>query len=93
MPSGGKVRQFIADGGKVFGVAWSGSWRPDLRELMGSHYERYLAAMKGKRLARGPVRIELPGLILVMGGHQRAFFGRVYLLDQMPANTRPQDIH
>jgi hypothetical protein len=92
LPAGGKVRQFVARGGKVFAVSWSGGWRPDLRELMGTHYERYLAAMKGKFVPRGPVKIELPGMIVVMGGHQRALFGRIYLLEHVPANTRLEDI-
>jgi hypothetical protein len=60
---------------------------------MGAHYERYLAAMKGKRVPRGPVKIELPGMLVIMGGHQRAFFGRIYLLDHVPANTRLEDVH
>jgi hypothetical protein len=93
LPAGGKVRQFVADGGKVFAVSWSGGWRPDLREIMGTHYDRYLAAAKGKIVVRGPIRVELPGLVVIMGGHQRAFFGRVYLLDQLPPNMRVEDIH
>lgn len=93
LPAGGKVRQFVADGGKVFAVSWSAGWRPDLREIMGTHYDRYIAATKGKIVARGPVRLELPGLVVIMGGHQRAFFGRVYLLDQLPPNMRIEDIH
>jgi len=93
LPSGGKVRQFVADGGKVFAVSWSGGWRPDLREIMGTHYDRYLAVTKGKIVVRGPVRLELPGLVVIMGGHQRAFFGHVYLLDQLPPNMRIEDIH
>ena len=93
LPAGGKVRQFVADSGKVFAVSWSAGWRPDLREIMGTHYDHYLAATKGKLVARGPLRLELPGLVVIMGGHQRAFFGRVYLVDELPPNMRIEDIH
>ncbi len=93
LPTGGKVREFVTNSGKVFAVSWSGGWRPDLREIMGKHYERYLASTRGKPTARGPVRIELPGLVMVMGGHPRAFFGYVYLLDLLPPDLRIQDIH
>ena len=93
LPAGSKVRQFVAYKGKVFAISWSGGWRPDLRELMGSHYERYLVAMKGRGVPRGPVRLELPGMVLVMAGHQRAFFGHIYLTDHLPADTRLEDIH
>ena len=93
LPSGGNIRQFVAESGKVFAVSWSGGWRPDLRELMGKHYDRYLAAAKERRMGRGPVRIEIPGLVVVMGGHQRAFFGHAYLTDLVPQGFRPEDIH
>ena len=92
VPTGGNIRQFVADSGKVFAVSWSGGWRPNLRKLMGQHYDRYLAAAKERRMGRGPVRIEIPGLVVVMGGHQRAFFGHAYLTDLLPQGFRPEDI-
>lgn len=92
MPTGARVREFLSESGKVFAVSWSGGWRPNLRDIMGKHYARYLAAAKVKRMVRGPVRIELPDMIVVMGGHQRAFFGYVCLIDLLPPGLRPEDI-
>jgi hypothetical protein len=92
VPTGGNIRQFVNENGKVFAVSWSGGWRPNLRDLMGKHYDRYLAAAKERRMGRGPVRIEIPGLVVVMGGHQRAFFGHAYLTDLVPQGFRPEDI-
>jgi hypothetical protein len=92
-PSGTKVRQFVGDSGKVFAVSWSGGWRPNLRDIMGVHYDKFIAATRGNRVARGVARIELPGMVVVMGGHQRAFFGHVYLTDLVPAGFLPEDIH
>jgi len=92
LPTGGRVRQFVGTTGKVFAVSWSGDWRPDLSALMGKHYDRFLAAMKGRPKGRGPVRIEIPGLVVVMGGHQRAFFGHAYLTDLVPKGFHPEDI-
>jgi hypothetical protein len=91
-PSGTKVRQFVGDSGKVFAVSWSGGWRPNLRDIMGDHYDRFIAATRGKRVARGVARIELPGMVVVMGGHQRAFFGQVYLTDLVPAGFLSEEI-
>jgi len=85
VPTGGKIRHFVGDGGKVFAVSWSGGWRPNLRDIMGDHYDKFIAATRGKRVARGVARIELPGMVVVMGGHQRAFWGHVYLTDLLPA--------
>jgi hypothetical protein len=92
VPTGGNIRQFVNESGKVFAVSWSGGWRPNLRDLMGKHYDRYVAAAKERRMGRGPVRIEIPGLVVVMGGHQRAFFGHAYLTDLVPQGFRPEDI-
>lgn len=90
--SGTTVREFVGNNGKVFAVSWSGGWRPNLRDIMGSHYDRFIAATRGKRRARGVARIELPGMVVIMGGHQRAFFGHVYLTDQLPEGLSPEDI-
>ena len=91
-PSGTKVRQFVGDSGKVFAVSWSGGWRPNLRDIMGGHYDRFIAATRGKRVARGVARIELPGMVVVMGGHLRTFFGQVTLTDLLPAGVAAGDL-
>ena len=90
-PSGITVRQFVGDSGKVFAVSWSGGWRPNLRDIMGAHYDRFIAGTRGRRATRGVARIELPGMIVVMGGHQRDFWGHVYLTDMVPAGFAPED--
>jgi Protein of unknown function (DUF2844) len=92
VPTGTKIRHFVGDSGKVFAVSWSGGWRPNLRDILGEHYDRFIAATRGRRVARGVARIELPGMVVVMGGHQRAFFGRVYLTDLLPSGLSPEDI-
>jgi len=92
VPSGTKVRHFVNDSGKVFAVSWSGGWRPNLRDLMGAHYDKFIAGTRGRRVARGVARIELPGMVVVMGGHQRAFFGHVYLTDLVPTGFLPENV-
>jgi hypothetical protein len=85
LPTGTKIRHFVGDSGKVFAVSWSGGWRPNLRDVMGEHYDNFIATTRGKRVARRVARIELPAKVVVMDGHQRAFFGHVYLTDLSPA--------
>jgi hypothetical protein len=92
LPTGTRVRHFVGDSGKVFAVSWSGGWRPNLRDIMGQHYDKFIAATRGKRAARGVARVDLPGMVVVMGGHQRAFFGHVYLTDLLPAGFVTQDL-
>jgi hypothetical protein len=89
--TGTKVREYADNDGKVFGVSWQGPFRPNLRQLLGSYYETYLKAAK-TRVGRGPVNIQVPGLVIQMSGHQRAFYGRAYLVDRVPQGLSTDEI-
>jgi len=92
-PIGTKVREFVGKDGKVFAVSWSGGWRPNLRDIMGTHYAHFIANTRGHRRQSGPARIELPGMVVFVGGYLRISFGYVYLPDRLPAGFSPQDIN
>jgi hypothetical protein len=92
LETGATVREFVGADNKVFAVSWSGGWRPNLRDLFSTHYDRYIEGTRGLRHARGPVRIELPGMVVYMGGHLRHFFGYAYLTEQVPAGFLPQEV-
>jgi len=91
-PAGNKIREFVGDSGKVFAVSWSGGFRPNLRDIMGAHYDRFIAGTRGRRATRGIVRIELPGMLVVMGGYLRTFFGQVILTDLLPKGVAADDL-
>jgi hypothetical protein len=92
LETGATVREFVGQDNKVFAVSWSGGWRPNLRDLFSKHYDRYIEGTRGLRHARGPVRIELPGMVIFMGGHLRHFFGYAYLTEQVPAGFLPEEV-
>ena len=74
VPAGTTVREYVAPTGIVFGVAWTGPSMPDLRQLLGTHFDDYVAALAARRTVRGPVSIQLPGLVVQSGGaHARLF--------------------
>jgi len=89
--TGTKVHEYLGNDGKVFAVSWQGPFRPDLQQLLGSCYETYLNAA-GPRVARGPMNIQLPGLVIHMSGHQRAFYGRVYIPERVPQGVSVDEI-
>ena len=89
--TGTKVREYLDRAGKVFAVTWQGPFRPNLRQLLGSYYETFLKAA-GSRVSRGPLNISLPGLVIHMSGHQRAFYGRVYAADRVPQGLSTDEI-
>ena len=90
-PSGTVVREFVSPAGKVFAVSWSGPTMPDLRQLLGPYFDTYVAEVQ-KRKARGAVNVVLPGLVVQSGGHMRAFAGKAYLPDGMPAGVASEEI-
>jgi hypothetical protein len=92
LPHGTLVREYSNTYGKVFAVTWAGTFRPNLRRLMGEYYEPYIAATRERPAVRGPHRIELPGMVVVMAGHQRALYGKIYLTSSLPEGLLSQDI-
>lgn len=91
--TGQVVHEFVAPSGKVFAVAWHGPFHPDLKQLLGSHFEAYRQALQQRGAAHGPVTVQLPGLVVQLGGHMRDFVGRAYLTDEMPSDVQAKDIH
>ena len=91
-PSGTVVREYVAPTGTVFAVAWQGPSMPDLRQLLGAHFDEYVAAVAARRTVRGPVSIQLPGLIVQSGGRMRAFAGKAYVPDSLPQGVSADDV-
>lgn len=93
-PAGTVVREFASTNGRIFAVSWKGPSPPDLRQLLGPHFEDFqqAAEAQGTRRTRGPLSIEQNGLIVQIGGHMRSYTGRAYLPDQMPPGVRVDDL-
>jgi len=90
-PTGTVIREYVTTDGRVFGVTWQGHWRPDLRQLLGPYFADFQQAAKAKRTGRnGPLSSRSSRLVIEMGGHPRAFRGRAYVPDLVPADV-PED--
>ncbi len=92
-PAGVAVREYVSPVGKVFAVVWHGPSRPDLKQLLGSHFEAFRQALQARGPGHGPVLVQLPGLVVQLGGHMRDFVGRAYLPDDIPAGVHTEEIH
>ena len=93
LPTGTLVRQYVSAAGVVFAVAWSGPFMPDLRQLLGPHFDT-MAARQAKQTHSGHRLFSLhePGLVIESGGHPRSFAGRAYLPGALPAGAMAQEI-
>jgi hypothetical protein len=102
--TGTVVREFASPAGAIFGVSWEGPFLPDLRQLLGSHYEAYAQAARaeqdasagpaGRTAPRGrrPPSIRLPDLVVESSGHPRSFRGRAYVPRMLPEALRLEDL-
>jgi hypothetical protein len=86
------VREFVTADGKVFAVTWSGPVMPDLEQLLGAYFSPYHEELQGRGRARGPVRVERSDLVVESGGHMRAFRGRAYVPQLLPAGVAIDEI-
>lgn len=93
--SGTVVREYVSAAGTVFGIAWGGPTMPNLPVLLGTYFSQYDSAVNALRAARpgrGPLVIELPGLVVRSGGHMGAFGGQAYVPSALPAGVSANDI-
>ena len=93
--TGVAVKEYVSPAGKVFAVTWKGPFHPDLRQVLGAYFDQYVEAVQAQRASqrgRGPVFIEQSGLVVQVSGHMRAFAGKAYLPQMMPAGVRAEDL-
>ncbi|HXC41303.1 MAG TPA: DUF2844 domain-containing protein [Burkholderiales bacterium] len=93
LPSGTQVREYLSTAGVVFGVAWSGPFKPDLRQLLGPHFDTMIARQAGHLHAGRPaLRQQESDLVVESAGHTRNFIGHAYLPGALPPGVSPEDI-
>jgi len=88
--TGTTIREYVSTAGTVFAVSWHG-FPPDLRQLLGEHFDEYMAAASGTRRGRG-VHIETDDLVLESGGHMRYSVGRAFLNRKLPSGVSRDEI-
>ena len=92
LPSGTVLREFAAVGGNVFAVTWSGPAIPDLRQALGRYFDVYVTAARAKQGNRRHLQIEQSEFVMQSSGHMRAFSGRAYLPQALPAGISAEEI-
>ena len=92
LPSGTVLREFAGVGGNVFAVAWSGPAIPDLRQALGRYFDVYVTAAQARQGGRRHLQIEQSEFVMQSSGHMRAFSGRAYLPQALPAGISAEEI-
>jgi hypothetical protein len=93
LPSGTVVREYISATGTVFAVAWAGPFMPDLKSLLGVHFDTLVAeAAKTSAASRSSVIINRPDVVIRSGGRMGAFQGSAWIPAALPAGFSADDV-
>ncbi|HZV65712.1 MAG TPA: DUF2844 domain-containing protein [Telluria sp.] len=93
LPSGTVIREYVASGGNVFAVSWNGPLMPDLRTLLGRHFDTLTSeTAKSPKAGHNRVHIVRPEVVIVSGGHMRAYTGRAWIANDFPPGITAADI-
>jgi hypothetical protein len=93
LESGTVVHEYVDASGTVFAVSWAGPFLPDLKEILGSHFNAMVThANKSAKAGRSQLALRQSDLVIVSGGHMGSFEGRAWLPAKLPAGFEPGDI-
>lgn len=87
LPSGTVVREYSGVDGIVFAVTWQGPFMPNLRQTLGRYFDTYAAAAKAGHSDHRHLQVQQSDLVVQVSGHMRAFAGRAYLPQAIPAGV------
>ncbi len=87
LPSGTVVREFVAQSGGIFAVAWHGPTVPNLRQALGKYFDSYVAAAKATPINRRHLDIAGADLVVHAVGHMRSFSGVAYVPQAIPGGV------
>jgi hypothetical protein len=85
--SGTTVREYVSRQGTVFAVSWEGRTTPDLQQLLGASYARYLAAARSYRSSHHLLSFSTPDLVASVLRLQRSSIGHVHVPALVPAGV------
>lgn len=93
LDNGTLVREYVATNGTVFAVGWSGPFMPDLRTLLGAHFDTLVqAAAKRPKAGHSQLALRQSDVVIESGGHMRAYVGRAWIPARLPAGVAAADI-
>jgi hypothetical protein len=93
LESGTQVHEYVNAGGTVFAVSWSGPYMPDLKGLLGAHFQALLDnARKQPGAARSQVDVQQDDVVIFSGGRVGAFEGKAWIPALLPAGFSTSDI-
>jgi hypothetical protein len=94
LDGGTVVREYVGSSdGNVFAVSWNGPFMPDLRTLLGSHFATLTSAAAARpKAGHSQLSVKDGDVVIVSGGHMRAYAGRAWIVSALPAGVSADEI-
>ena len=89
---GNSIREYAARDGTVFAVDFSGPTMPDLKAVLGTHYDRYVAAATARRGSHHVVSFSTDDAVITIVKLPRGFSGHAHLPAAVPAGVDVQTL-
>jgi Protein of unknown function (DUF2844) len=91
---GATVREFADRSGTIFAIDFSGPAAPDLKTVLGSHYDSYLAAAKNAQRGHNHhvLSMQADDMVISIVRSQREFQGQAHLPALFPEGVTAQDL-
>jgi hypothetical protein len=90
--AGTTVKEFAGPDGKVFAIAWDGSAKPNLRHLLGAHFEEFTLASRTRNGSHHRNAVDNGKLVVRSSAYLRSFSGFAFLPAAMPEGVSPEDL-
>jgi hypothetical protein len=93
LSTGTHIREYVSNSGIVFAVVWDGPVLPDLKALLGEHFDTMVAeSARMPRAGRSHLATDDPEVVIHSGGHMRAFEGNAWIPAAFPAGFTADDV-
>jgi hypothetical protein len=90
--AGTTVKEFAGPDGKVFAVAWDGPAKPNLRQLLGAHFEEFTVASRARNGSHHRNAVDNGKLVVRSSAYLRNFSGLAFLPAAMPDGVTSEDL-
>jgi hypothetical protein len=86
LSGGTSVSEYVTANNRVFAVAWEGPFLPDLKQMLGTYFQAAVTeAQRAPKAGRARLGVEQPDVVIESQGRMRAFHGRAWLPQLLPA--------
>jgi len=84
-PSGTQIKEYVNDSHIVVAVTWQGPSLPNLRQLLGAHFQTFVDRPIDHGSSHRSAELQTDALVVQSHGQMRNFSGRAYLPKLLPS--------